>query len=82
LDDFEIVQNCARKIVRAGKFTTNWESFLRENIFPVHGIVVGQESIGRDYGICVGDFPAILFRIQESFALKFSNTFSQKYFKS
>jgi hypothetical protein len=73
LDDFEIVQNCTREIIGARKFATNWESLFRADILKKRGIVVGQgqESIRRDYGIRVGDFPVILFRIHEFFALNF-----------
>jgi hypothetical protein len=78
LGDFEIGQNCARKIVHARKLASNWESLLSTNILKKPDIVVGQQSIGIDYAIRVGDFPVILFRIQESFALNVSAvTFSQ-----
>jgi hypothetical protein len=67
--DFEIVQNCARKVVHARQLASNWESLLRENIHPSSSIFAGHESIRRDYGTRGGVFPAILFWIPESFAL-------------
>jgi hypothetical protein len=69
---FEIVQNCARKIVRARKIASNWESSLRENSGIVVSVAIATDFIGKDYGTRVGDFPAILFRIFEFFALKIS----------
>jgi hypothetical protein len=55
------------------------EALLRVNIHPISWVIAGLETIGRNYGIRVGEFPAILFRILESFALKFLVKLS-KYF--